>query len=74
MEEEEQDILNATSRHSRSISNDRSNTTPKQTYSVRKELKFAYQGLNTSVTPTNQNCSMHGGALKNSSSYVLPHS
>lgn len=79
MEEEEQDILDATSRRSRSMSNDRSNTTPKQGHSVRKELKFAGL-LNTSVTPTNANYSMHngggggGGVMKNSSSYMLPHS
>jgi hypothetical protein len=46
---------------------------------VRKELKFAYQGLlNTSVTPTNGNYSMNAGLPNKggnaSTSYMLPHS
>ena len=75
VDEDEQDILEATSRHSKL-----SNTTPSQaTRSVRKELKFAYQGLlNTSVTPTNGNYSMNAGLPTKggnaSTSYMLPHS
>jgi len=76
MIEDEQDVLDATSRHSR-IS---STTPPQAVRSVRKELKFAYQGLlNTSITPTNANYSMTAGnntkgAGNASSSYMLPHS
>jgi hypothetical protein len=52
MNEDEQEILEATSRHSRS---NKSGTTPPQVMkkSVRQDLKLMYQNM-TSVTPTSQ--------------------